>query len=200
MKRTTINIKRSIVIFGYIVVVILSLVLIIRNASLSAATHMENRSVTRAILEQGLQKHHNFLSVVLIGVTDYEVAELFNDILEKTAGVIAAKRYRFSLYPQSPSTCRVEWQIQVGDTNPFQLESRLYRMLKYISENDSDVETIQLSIRPTPEQRRLLGKIQPWQASSREIQFRFLRTPSKNGNGYHTDRERWNHWPDTGFE
>jgi len=110
---------------------------------------------------------------VLVGATDYEVAEIFNDIIENTPGVVAANRRLFTFFPADPGKCRVEWQVVIEKTSLFDLESRIYRALQKVTESDQDTAP-ELTIKPTEVQRDLLARITPWQAASREICFRML--------------------------
>ncbi|MBC8466782.1 MAG: hypothetical protein H8D55_02975, partial [Deltaproteobacteria bacterium] len=73
------------------------------------------------ILQQEIKARKDLISVKLLGVTEYEVTEMFNDLLISAPGVMEARRYRFTLDPQRPARCIVEWQVKIGDTDAFQL-------------------------------------------------------------------------------
>ena len=200
MKEETMDIKRVFVIIGLIVAVILSFVFILNSSSQAVTESLINKETSGGILEKKIKNRENIISVVLIGVTDYEITELFNDILENAPGVIKAKRYRFSLDPKKPLSCRVEWQVQIENTSPFQLESHVYKMIRNLFDTDSKTETLKFSFLPTAEQRKLIANIRPWQATAKQIRFHFLHLSPENVNETFVDRDVSNHWPDTGFE
>ncbi len=179
------------------IAIILSLIMIL-PAVAAAATRGDG-----GILQQEIKTREDIISVKLIGVTEYEVTEMFNDLLISAPGVMEAKRYRFRLDPQKPAGCIVEWHVKIGDTDAFQLESNLYRMLRDAARDGTEDETPVFTFEPTVEDLGRFKDIRPWRASSREIQFvsgRPLRPASiAEGRPYEGGRN-WRIWPDTGFE
>ena len=123
------------------------------------------------ILQREIQASENLVSVKLLGVTDYEITEIFDVLLMNAPGVMEAKRYRFRLDPRKPSVCRVEWQVKIMGTDVFQLESDLYNMLQNTASGRDDSCQQVLTLRPMIEDPDRLKAIRPWRASSREIQF-----------------------------
>ena len=200
MKEETMDIKRVFVIVGLIVAVILSFVFILNSPSQAVTESLINKETSGGILEKEIKSRENLLSVVLIGATDYEIAELFNDILENAPGVVKAKRYRFILDPKKPPACRIEWQVQIENTSPFQLESHVSKAIRSLSVMDGKTETLKLSFLPTAEQKKLIANIRPWQATAKQIRFHFLHLSPENVNETFVHRDVSNHWPDTGFE
>jgi len=155
------------------------------------------------ILQQGIESHQDVISVKLLGVTKYELTEMFNDLLIKAPGVVKAKRYRLCLEPDNPGACIVEWQVRLEDADAFQLEIKLYRMVRDLANSKTDVHTPALSFQPTAEDLALLKDIRPWRASIREIQFvlnRTLRFAPTCGRLPFADSGNWNVWPNAGFE
>jgi len=179
------------------ITVVLSLIMIL-PAVATAATLGDG-----GILQQEIKAREGLISVKLIGVTEYEVTEMFNDLLMSAPGVIEAKRYHFSLDPQRPARCIVEWQVKIGDTDAFQLESSLYRMLRDAARHGVENEAPVFTFNPTVADLRSFKDIRPWRASSSEIQFvsgRPLRPASiAEGRPYEGGRS-WRTRPDTGFE
>ena len=145
------------------IAVVLSLVIILPAA---AATRGDG-----GILQREITARENLISVKLIGVTEYKVAEMFNYLLISSPGVMEAKRYRFRLDPQKPASCIVEWQVKIGDTDAFKLESSLYRMLRDTARNGTEEEAPVFEFDPTEKDLGSFKNIRPWRASSREIQF-----------------------------
>ena len=155
------------------------------------------------ILQQEIEGRQDLISVKLLGVTEYEVTEMFNDLLNNASGVVEAKRYRLRLEPDNPGACIVVWQVRLEDTDAFQLESNLYRILRDVTGGDADVHKMALSFQPAAEDLALLKDIRPWRASSREIQFVFyrpLRPAPSGGKRPCEDGRKWRIWPDAGFE
>ncbi|RJQ48784.1 MAG: hypothetical protein C4530_24120 [Desulfobacteraceae bacterium] len=190
--------KRIVAIAGYVALIIFLLILDLKFAH--ATSTPLNKSSRAGILETGFQEGENLITIVLVGATDYEVAEIFNEIIENTPGVAAAKRYRFSLFPAEPAKCRVEWQVVLEKTSLFDLESRIYRNLQKVSKNDEDAKTVKLMVNPTPEQLRLLARIHPLQAASKEIGFQMLHSQKNRGNRNLQNDTCITRWPDRGFE
>jgi len=177
--------------------VVLSLIMILPAAA-AAATRGDG-----GILQQEIRARQDFISVKLLGVTEYELTEMFNDLLMNAPGVMEAKRYRFRLDPQRPAGCIVEWQVKIGDTDAFQLESNLYRMLRDAVPRGAEGQVIAFTFQPMAEDLERLKDIRPWRASSREIEF-VLGQPWRpasiaEGRPYEEGRT-WRTWPDAGFE
>jgi len=179
------------------VAVVLSLIMIL-PAAVAAATQEDG-----GILQQEIRAREGLISVKLLGVTEYEVTEMFNDLLMNAPGVIEAKRYRFRLDPQRPAGCIVEWQVKIGDTDAFQLESSLYRMLRNAARWGAESQSPLFTFHPTLEDLGRFKDIRPWRASRREIQFVLGRTwrPASVAEGRPYEEGRnWRVWPDAGFE
>jgi hypothetical protein len=179
------------------IAVVLSLIMIL-PAVAAAATRGDG-----GILQREIKAREGLISVKLLGVTEYEVTEMFNDLLLSAPGVMEAKRYRFSLDPQRPARCIVEWQVKIGDTDAFQLESTLYRMLRDAASYRTGDEAPIFTFDPTLKDPGSLKDIRPWRASSSEIQFvsgRPWRPASvAEGRPYEGGRN-WRTWPNAGFE
>ena len=178
------------------IAVVLSLIMILPAAA-AAATRGDG-----GIFQREIRAREDLISVKLLGVTEYEVTEMFNDLLTRAPGVIKAKRYRFRLDPQTPAACIVEWQVKIGDTDAFQLESTLYRMLRDTASHGSEDEAPVFTFNPGSEDPGSFRDIRPWRASSREIQFVSGRPwrPVLVAEGRANERGRsWRTWPDSGF-
>ena len=179
------------------VAVVLSLIMILPTAA-AAATRGDG-----GILQQEIKAREDLISVKLLGVTEYEVTEMFNDLLMSAPGVMEAKRYLFRLDPQRPAGCIVEWQVKIGDTDAFQLESNLYRMLRDAARHGTEDEASVFTFDPTVEDLGRFKDIRPWRASSREIQFvlgRPWRQAQTGGARPYEDGKNWRVWPGAGFE
>ena len=200
MNAKAMDIKRITVIFTWLTAVIVSLIFILSHPSLASNMKPEEKEVAGGVLKKEIEQQQDLINVSLIGVTDYEVTELFNDILEKTPGIVKAKRYRFVLDPKRPQTCRVDWQIRFQKTSPFDLESDIYKMIREIAKDNPEGKTEKLSFQPTSEHRKIFQNIQPIYATSKEIQFHFLRAQGKHANNKPAEMNLRNYWPDRGFE
>ncbi len=179
------------------ITVVLSLIMIL-PAVAAAATRGNG-----GILQEEIKARKDLISVKLLGVTEYEVAEMFNHLLMSAPGVMEARRYRFRLDPQKPASCIVEWQVKIGDTDAFQLESSLYRMLRDAARHGIEDEAPVFTFDPTVEDLGSLKDIRPWRASSREIQFvsgRPWRPASIAEKRTYENVKKWRIWPDAGFE
>jgi len=166
-------------------------------------TAMAGKEGDSGILQQGIEIRQDIISVKLLGVTKYELTEMFNDLLIRAPGVVEAKRYRLRLEPDNPGACIVEWQVRLEDADAFQLEIKLYRMVRDLANSKTDVHTPALSFQPTAEDLALLKDIRPWRASIREIQFvlnRTLHFAPTGGRTPFADGGYWRVWPDAGFE
>ena len=179
------------------IAVVLSLILIL--PAVAAAGTRGNGG----ILQQEIKAREGLVSVKLIGVTEYEVTEMFNDLLMSAPGVMEAKRYSFRLDPQRPARCIVEWQVKITDTDAFQLESSLYRMLRNAAHHGTEDDASVFTFDPTVEDLGRFKNIRPWRASSKEIQFvsgQPWRPASSGGGRPYEDGKNWRVWPDAGFE
>ena len=179
------------------IAVVLSLIIIL-PAVAAAATRGNG-----GILQEEIKARKDLISVKLLGVTEYEVTEMFNDLLVSAPGVMEARRYRFRLDPQKPASCIVEWQVKIEDTDAFQLESSLYRMLRDAARHGIEDEAPVFTFDPTVEDLGSLKGIRPWRASSREIQFvsgRPWRPASITEKRPYERGKNWGTWPDAGFE
>jgi len=151
-------------------VVLFALFMILRATSASSA------DTNREMLLQKITLNDDLVRVRLLGVTEYEVTEMFNDLLMRAPGVRQAKRYLFRLDPRSPADCIVEWQVRTETTTPFQLESFLSDMIKNISNQDPENERQVFTLDPVAEDIERLRKIRPWRASANGIEFVMGRT------------------------
>ncbi len=140
-----------------------------------------------AIYENGLEIAH----LTLFGVTDYEVTEVFNDIVTHTPGVADAVRIRLHLDPDRPKSCFVTWKIKTMDMGLFELESRIYRIMRDVSKKSPDAPAIAFTFAPTERELEILGHIRPFQSSSGEIQFVVdrPRQPEKRAIGNRWERD-----------
>lgn len=146
--------------------------------------------------------------LTLFGVTDYEVAEIFNDIVIQTPGVAGAERIRLHLDPDRPKSCFVTWKIKAEDIGLSELESRIYRALRDVSADSPDAPSIAFTFAPEKRELEILKHIRPFQSSTGEIQF-VLDRPRRHENrsaGTRWERDygrgawRSNNWGGAGFE
>jgi hypothetical protein len=191
------NTKRCIIVSGWLITVMSALFIMIGSHAFAAADAIYGNKTSGGMLKKQIEEGQDLLNVVLIGATQYEFTELFDDILIKTPGVVEAKRFRFFLDPDRPKVCRVDWQVQVENMTPFELESTVFNRIKDIARTGN---TEHLPFKMTADHQKLLTDIRPLHATNREIQFHFFHLAPKHANqsisGYVSER----HWPDTGFE
>jgi len=200
MDAKAMDIKRLTVIVTWLTAVIVSLIFILSHVSWASNMKPEGTGIAGGVLKKEIEQQRDLISISLIGVTDYEVTELFNDILETTPGIVKANRYRFILDPNRPLTCRVDWQVRFQKTSPFELESDIYKMIRKVAKDNPKGKIAKLSFQPSSEHRKVFQNIQPIYATSKEIQFHFLQTQDKHVNKKPTKRGLRNYWPDRGFE
>jgi hypothetical protein len=155
------------------------------------------------------EMQNDTVSVVLMGVADYEVTEMFNDILKQSPGVLETKRVRLHIDPSRPRACYATWSVRMDNPDLFELESNIYRTIKDIVSKNADAPAVSFSFAPTDKNLETLSFIRPWESSSNEIAFllnRPLPHELKHANrgfarhcyrsfGYHPQT-----WGDTGFE
>ena len=145
------------------------------------------------ILQREIRAHEDLVTIKLLGVTDYDITEIFDALLINAPGVMEAKRYRFRLDPQRPAVCMVEWQVRITGTDLFQLENDLYNMLQNTASGHAETGQSALALRTMAKDSERLKAIKPWRASSREIQFLSGPMPREG-------REQRRISPDRGFE
>ena len=167
------------------------------------ATAVAATQVAAGILQREINKHHDLIRVRLLGATEYELVEIFNDLLRCAPGVKEARRYRFSLDPQSPEVCMVEWQVRIEDTDPFQLESYLYEMVREAVQEGRGETGPVFTLQPAGVDLERLRDIRPWRASNSEIEFVLYRPWPLNATGWKRpciDAKYWGGQPGAGFE
>lgn len=172
----------------------------------SQASNRSNSPGTASPLEKSLDPQSEILTVKLLGVTSYELTEIFNDIIETTPGVIKARRCQLHLDPEHPQAGRVQWQVTFCNTTPFALESAIYNRLKEIS--DSSINTYLangFTINVTDRERATLKAIKPGQSTSRTLCFIEMnvfarKLPVKWHHNYPITIYNWQNYPNRGFE
>ena len=186
--------------------VILSLTLTFgMTAESSPASPANSEPINGSLLTQRLEMQEGVLSLKLLGVTSYELTELFHNLVKTTPGVIEARRYHLNLDPKSPQTCCVEWQITYAETTPFALESEIYNRLKEITNDTSATHLINGSeITLSTTELKALKTIKPWQATSHSLRFIQTQTFAQNQESpwphQRQHHQRWSDCPNRGFE
>lgn len=175
------------------------------SAGTSHASPTLDESISGGVLKQSLETQRGVLNLKLLGVSSYELTEIFHNIVRTTPGVTEARRYHFHLDPKTPQACSVEWQITFTETTPFALESEIYNRLKEFSENDTAVHFVNGSdITLTASEIEALKAIKPWQASSHSLRFVQTRTFAESRESQwpcqHHQHKRWYDCPNQGFE
>jgi len=176
------------------------------SADSSLAATRSYSTKTSGILAESLEAQAEILTVTLLGVTSYELTEIFNDIIETTPGVMNTRRCQLHLDPDHPEAGRVEWQLTFSNTTPFALESAIYNRLKEIA--DSDVTTYLtngFTINLTDIERTTLKAIRPGQSTSRTLCFIEMNVfADSSSSKWHYNRLRisdnWLNFPNRGFE
>lgn len=179
-------------------VIVLTAVLILCIYSTgAAATIVENESST-GIVQQEADVLETRIDIKLMGVSQYEVTEIFNDLLISIPGVVEAKRFLLRIEPGRPQSCMVVWQVKIDDIDPFQLESNLYEKIRAVTEDGQDMDALDLTFSPTAENLELLKNIKPLRATTRELEFVLYCPTNSTGGGM--NRDTLHRWPDSGFE
>ena len=163
----------------------------------AAATVVENES-SAGIVQREADARQNLIDIKLMGVSQYEVTEIFNDLLISIPGVVEAKRFLLRIEPGRPQSCMVVWQVKIDDIDPFQLESNLYEKIRAVAEDGQDMDALDLTFSPTAENLELLKNIKPLRATTRELEF-VLSCPTNSTKGS-MNRDTLHRWPDSGFE
>jgi hypothetical protein len=132
------------------------------------------------------------VEVRLIGVTKYELVEIFNDLLGDIPGVVEARRYRLHLETGNPGACFVNWRVRMEGIDIVRLESALYKRLRTGEDSETVWNRSQFTFQPTAEDLELLAAIRPRRATSREIEF--LLDPATGP----ARRQTWNLYPKDG--
>lgn len=123
-------------------------------------------------LQRELARRPKTIYLKLFNVTEFELTELFNRIIETIDGVKAAQRYRMHLEPDRPQACVVEWEIEVADIDAFELESRIFNKLKEFDRKGALVVVDwNFPFEVTNDMLAQLRQISPWQASAAELLF-----------------------------
>ncbi len=163
----------------------------------AATTVVENESSTGIVQRKAdaLQKR---IDIKLIGVSQYEVTEIFNDLLINIPGVVEARRFLLRIEPDRPQSCMVVWQVIIDDIDPFQLESDLYQKIRLVAEEGQDMDALDLTFPPTAENQELLKNIKPFRATTRELEFVLYCPENSTGDGI--NRGPLHRWPNSGFE
>lgn len=204
MKRTvkrTLKISSSVM--RPITLIILAMALIVWVSMADAAGKKGEIHAKGGILDQEIEARRNLIIITLIGVTRYEVTELFNDILSRTPGVVEAERYRVHVEPGDPRGCIVVWHVRVKDTDSFQLEQDLYSMIRTIAKGDKDVTMADFTFKATARALKILKDIRPYQASIRKIEFahdRPLTSPIGHKHRRYMKQFSWRYGLNRGFE
>ncbi len=173
--------------------------------SSQASTRSDSTGTTSPLIKS-LEAQTEILTVKLLGVTSYELTEIFNDIIETTQGVIKARRCQLHLDPEHPEAGRVEWQITSCDTTPFAIESAIYNRLKEITNsNATTFLTNGFTINLTDSERATLKAIKPGQSTSRTLCFIEMNVFAKNSSvkwycKHPTTINNWQNYPNRGFE
>ena len=186
--------------------VVLSLTLPLGMSTQSShASPTVDKSVNGGLLKQNLETQKEVITLKLLGVTSYELTELFHQIVKTTPGVIEARRCHLNLDPKFPQACLVEWQITFTETTPFALESEIYNRLKEVINNDVTAHVVNGSeITLNASELTALKAIKPWQATSHSLRFiqtqNFAKSRKSTWPHQQPHYQRWSDSPNRGFE
>ncbi len=195
--------RKLVMVFFVIITVFLSTGFAARW-SLAAACPL--KTVDSGPLAANLEDRNGTVTIDLLGVTSYELTEIFNDIIETSPGVIKARRCRLYLDPKHPRSGRVEWQVTFDNTTPFALESAIYRRLKEISGDCLTTYPVNgYTINLTESEWAALKAIKPGQSSSRSLSFIAMNvfadnSPTEWGYNHRRIVNSWSEYPNRGFE
>ena len=176
------------------------------SAYSSQASTRPNPTETTGPLAKSLEKQTDILTVNLLGVTSYELTEIFNDIIETTPGVVEARRCQLYLNPEHPESGRVEWQVTFCNTTPFALESAIYNRLKEITgSNLTTYKTNSFALNLSDSDLATLKAIKPGQSTSRTLCFLEMdvfaeNSPAKWHYSHPQTINNWQNYPNRGFE
>ena len=193
---------KSAIIFFIVLSLTLSLGMTTESSHASSAV---NQTADGGLLKQRLETQKEVLTLRLVGVTSYELTELFHNLLKTTPGVVEARRYQLNIDPKSPQACSVEWQVTFTETTPFALESEIYNRLKEITDNDSAAYVVNGSeIILSATELKALKAIKPWQATSHSLRFiqtqTFAQSQESDWPHHRYHYQRWSDCPNRGFE
>lgn len=104
------------------------------------------------IMAQNSQRSEKVINIRLNGAADYELVEVFGKVLNKSQGVLEAKRHGSRIVPDNPRACFAVWRVRIHEPDPSRLQANI---INAIRNNGVD----------------LLKGIRPGSASASEIQF-----------------------------
>lgn len=195
--------QKLVMVFAIIITMFLSIGFYADSSSAATKPVTTSKSGT---LGTSLKTETETLTINLLGVTSYELTEIFNNILETTPGVIEARRCQLYLNPKDPQSGKVKWQVKYSKTTPFAVESAIYNRLKEISDNCiSTYLTNGLTVNLTDNECETLKAIKPGQSTSRTLCFIEMNVfannaPARWNNNNPRSLNNWINHHNRGFE
>jgi hypothetical protein len=147
MERTFISIFRKILVVKIAVIIIFPGLLFSTQA-------FSNTDALRFSLARNSQQLENIINIRLIGANDYELVDVFGKVLNKSQGVLEAKRHGSRIVPDNPRACFAVWAVRIHEPDLSRLQSNI---IKLVRETRAEVD--------------LLKKIRPGNITTNEVQF-----------------------------
>jgi hypothetical protein len=147
MEKTFITIFRKILVSKIGVIIIFSGILF----STQALSHPDDLGFS---LARNSQQSENVINIRLIGANDYELVDVFGKILNKSQGVLEAKRHGSRIVPDNPRACFAVWAVRIHEPDLSLLQANI---MKVIRDTTAEVD--------------LLKKIRTGNIAAGEVQF-----------------------------
>jgi hypothetical protein len=147
MKRTFISIVRKNLVARITAIIILAGLLFSTQA-------WSNTDGLVSFLAGNSQQSENVINVRLIGANDYELVDVFGKVLNKSQGVLEAKRHGSRIVPDNPRACFAVWAVRIHEPDLSRLQSNIIK-----------------AIRDIRDEANLLKKIHPGNITAAEVQF-----------------------------
>jgi hypothetical protein len=105
-------------------------------------------------LAENSHQSEKVINIRLIGANDYELVDVFGKILNRSQGVLEAKRHGSMIVPDNPRACFAVWAVRIHEPDLSRLQANIMKV-----------------IRNTTAEVDLLKKIRTGNIAAGEVQF-----------------------------
>jgi hypothetical protein len=81
-------------------------------------------------LVRNSQQSEKVINIRLIGANDYELVDVFGKILNKSKGVLEAKRHESRIVPDNPGACFAVWAVRIHDPDLSRLQANIMKVIR----------------------------------------------------------------------
>ena len=82
------------------------------------------------IWAQNSQRSEKVITIRLIGATDYELVDVFGKVLNKSQGVLEARRHGSRIVPENPGSCFAIWRVRIHEPDPSRLQANIIHAIR----------------------------------------------------------------------